>query len=451
MYNHKSSLLLTDLYQLTMLQSYIVNDMDDYAVFEFFSRKLPEQRNFLVCAGLQQVVDYLQNAHFTSKELTWLRQTKLFTNDFLDYLKQWRFTGQVYAMPEGTVCFANEPIIRIEAPLPEAQLIESRLINILQYQTLVASKAVRCKLAAPDKFLVDFGFRRAHGAEAGLMAARASYIAGFSGTATVLAGAEYNIPVFGTMAHSFIQAHDNEINAFRDFAFTYPENLILLIDTYDTEHGAQQVVTLAQELKQQGVNVKGVRLDSGDLAYHAVKVREILDDAGLTDVTIFSSGSIDEYKLYDLLEIKQAPIDGFGIGTKMDTSADAPFLDCAYKLQEYAGKAKRKLSEGKSTWPGAKQVYRYYDGNGKMKHDVITLSSDKQNGEALLSLVMANGKSLLETESLQTIRDRVAYQMDDLPSVLKSIHKGEPYEVLISDALRDLAKKVDQTIEASVN
>src|SRR5690606_1568650 len=320
------------------------------------------------------------------------------------YLEHFRFQGDVHAMPEGTIFFPNEPILRITAPMPQAQLVESRIINLLHFETLIASKAARSVLIAPDKLLVDFGMRRAHGAEAGLLAARASYLAGFSGTAIVMARTAYDIPIFGTMAHAFIQAHDDESQAFEHFARSHPNNTTLLIDTYDTEAAAHKVVALANKLKTDNIIIKGVRLDSGDLAQHARNVRRILDDGGLHGVTIFASGNLDEYKLQTLLTA-HAPIDGFGIGTALDVSNDAPALDCAYKLQEFAGKPKRKRSEGKATWPGRKQVYRMFDRDGCMSGDTVALENgDPQQGAPLLQPFMHAGKRLHPKPSLHALR-----------------------------------------------
>ena len=332
-----------------------------------------------MAAGLEQALDFLENLQFSKEDIDWLRQNYRFTDRFLDYLASLRFTGDVDAMPEGTIFFANEPIIRVTAPLPEAQLVETRLINILHFQSLVASKAARMVLAAPGKQLVDFGLRRAHGGEAGLMAARASYLAGFSGTATVLARKDFGIPVFGTMAHSFIQAHDDETAAFSAFARSRPDNLVLLIDTYDTEAAARKVVTLAPRLKEAGIAVHGVRLDSGDLIALSKSVRRILDEGDLQHVTIFASGGLDEDELVRILGAN-APIDGFGVGTSLTTSSDVPALDCAYKLQEYAGIARRKRSVGKATWPGRKQVWRSFGDDGRMTGDVLALQDDRQSG-----------------------------------------------------------------------
>lgn len=280
----KVSPLLTDLYQINMIQAYLDHGITDVAVFEFFARSLPARRGFLLAAGLEQALDFLQSLRLSDADIAWLKGTGRFRQNLLDYLAALRFTGDVHAMAEGTAFFAGEPILRVTAPLPQAQFIESRLINILHFQTLIAAKAARCVLAAPGKLLVDFGMRRAHGAEAGLMAARASYIAGFAGTATVLAGEKFGIPLFGTMAHSFIEAFDDEAKAFESFARARPDNVVLLIDTYDTEAAARKVVALAPKLKAAGIAIRGVRLDSGDIVALAKRVRAILDAGGLKDI-----------------------------------------------------------------------------------------------------------------------------------------------------------------------
>jgi nicotinate phosphoribosyltransferase len=441
--NILSSALLTDLYQLTMLQGYFEQRMEETAVFEFFVRKLPPTRNFLVAGGLEQALEYLENLRFSEADLKWIRAHGAFRPEFVRALEKLRFTGDVHAMAEGTIVFPNEPILRVTASIAQAQLVESRLINLLHFQTLIASKAARSVLMAPDKLLVDFGFRRAHGAEAGLLAARASYLAGFAGSATVLAAPLYDIPVYGTMAHSFVQAHDDESTAFEHFARALPQNVILLIDTYDTEAAAQKAVELAPKLARDGIKIKGVRLDSGDLAEHAFKVRHILDAGGLRDVTIFASGSVDEYLLERLRE-KSAPIDGFGIGTHMDTSADAPYLDCAYKLVEYAGKARRKRSEGKVLWPGRKQVFRTYDSAGIMAGDSLTLEGDKSDGVAIIAPVMEQGRRLTASVPLKQSRDRALDQLKKLPDGLKRLERAPAYPVRVSEAIRFLARDVDE-------
>jgi nicotinate phosphoribosyltransferase len=438
-----NSALLTDLYQLTMLQGYYEQGMEELAVFEFFVRKLPENRAFLVAAGLAQVLTYLEQLQFSADEIAWLANTGRFKPAMLDRLAALKFTGDVHAMPEGTVFFSNEPILRISAPLPEAQLIESRIINLLHFQTLIASKAARSVLIAPDKLLVDFGMRRAHGSEAALLAARASYLAGFTGSATVAAGMCFGIPIYGTMAHSFIQAYPNESQAFTDFAKANPDNVVFLIDTYDTEAAAQKVVDLAPTLHAQGIKIKGVRIDSGDLADHARKVRIILDRGGLNDATIFASGNIDEYKLAELM-VQQAPIDGFGIGTRLDTSADVPYLDCAYKLQEYAGIARRKRSEGKATWPGRKQVYRNYDNNGIMSGDTVTVDNASCAGQPLLQWVMQRGKTVAGQPTLIEAREYARRQLNSLPMSLRQLSNTPEYPVIISAELQALARTVDE-------
>ena len=439
------SALLTDLYQLTMLQTYFERGMTDTAVFELFFRRLPpKQRNFLLAAGLEQVVQFLEGLCFQPAELEWLARQNHFTPKFIDQVAQLRFTGDVDAVPEGTVLFASEPIIRVVAPLPQAQLVETRLMNLLHFQTMIASKAARAVIQAPDKLLVDFGLRRAHGAEAGLLAARATYLAGMSGTATVLAGTLYGVPIFGTMAHSFIQAHDSEGEAFENFARSHPNNITFLIDTYDTEAAAHKVVKLARKLARDGIKVRAVRIDSGDLAEHARRVRRILDDGGLPEVKIFASGGIDEFALRDLLRVKHAPIDGFGIGSGMDTSYDVPTFDCAYKLQEYAGRARRKRSEGKATWPGRKQVYRRYGADERMSGDLLTLEQDAQDGDALLRPVMRGGRRLPGLETLEQARARARDQLARLPEALRSLEPAPLYPVTVANALKALAEEVDR-------
>ena len=441
--NPSTSALLTDLYEFTMAQAYLEQGMDEPAVFEFFVRRLPTNRNFLVAAGLEQVLDYLSELRVTQEELAWLGQSNRLSSALLHYLEDLRFTGDVEAMPEGTMFFPHEPILRIVAPLPQAQLVESRIMNLLNFQTMVASKAARSVLVAGGKPLIDFGLRRAHGAEAGLLAARASYLAGFAGTATVLAGMVYGIPLYGTMAHSFVQAHEDEILAFRHFAETQLNNVVLLIDTYDTEAAADKVVALAQPLKEKGISIKGVRLDSGDLADHAQKVRRILDEGGLPQVHILASGNLDEYRLRDLVQTR-APIDSFAVGTAMTTSSDAPSLDCAYKLQEYAGRPCRKRSEGKATWPGRKQVYRHHTDDGCFAYDMVTTDDDQLPGQPLLQLVMKGGRRLAVSPPLADVRHYAAAQLGQLPESLRALEHSPVYDVRISETLRGLTQTVDR-------
>ena len=437
-----SSALLTDLYQLTMLQAYFENDLEETASFEFFVRNLPENRSFLIAAGLEQVLDYLENLRFTDQELAWIDQNELFTRAFSRRLEKLRFTGDVYAMPEGTAFFPNEPILRVSAPLPEAQLVESRIINLLHFQTLIASKAARCVLAAPGKLLVDFGMRRAHGAEAAIMAARASYIAGFNGTSNVEAARLFGIPAYGTMAHSFVQIHDDETQSFECFAKSQPNNVILLIDTYDTEAAARKVVSLAQRLNERGIHIRGVRLDSGDLTAHAFKVRQILDAGGCTDITIFCSGSLDEYILADMMR-HGAPADGFGVGTSLDTSKDAPALDCAYKLVDYAGIPRRKRAEEKATLPGRKQVIRCFSADGHMQGDMLTVANDVQDERALICPIMRGGQRMHQPEAVSVIRERAATNLSQLPDFCQAMMPAEAYPVRISPALEQMVQDID--------
>jgi nicotinate phosphoribosyltransferase len=442
--NAAESPLLTDLYQLNMLQAYLESGQTMTAVFEFFVRKLPERRGFLIAAGLEQAIEWLEQLHFSDEEIDWLRASGRFSDALLEALRGFRFTGDVDAVPEGEAFFANEPILRVTAPLPQAQLVESRLINLVHYQTIVASKAARMVLAAPGKSLVDFGLRRAHGAEAGLLAARASYIVGFDATATILAGARFGIPLSGTMAHSFVQVFDDESQAFETFARARPDNLVLLIDTYDTEAAARKVVALAPRLKAMGVKLHGVRLDSGDLAALSRSVRAILDAGGLADVIVFASGGLDEDDLARFTR-EGAPIDGYGVGTSLTTSSDAPALDCAYKLEEYAGIARRKRSTGKATWPGRKQVWRRHGEDGRMLGDVVSVEGDPQAGQPLIQPVMRAGRRLGPAVTLAESRARARRALAALPEPLRRLEPGD-YPVEIAPALQSLAEAVDRRL-----
>jgi nicotinate phosphoribosyltransferase len=372
------------------------------------------------------VLDFVEALRFGEEELDWIARCGLFRPGFADRLKGLRFTGDIHAMPEGTAFFPDEPILRITAPMPQAQLLETRVLNLVHFQTLIASTAACMRRAAPGKKLIDFGLRRAHGAEAGLYAARASWIAGFDGTATALAAARFGIPVFGTMAHSFVQAHATEGEAFAHFAQSFPGNALMLVDTYDTVAGARTAAALPGKLK-------GVRLDSGDLDSLSRQVRRILDDAGHRDALIFASGNLDAERVAKLVGA-DAPIDSFGIGTSLTTSADAPYLDAVYKLQEYAGRPRRKRSTAKATWPGRKQVFRQYAADGRFARDVVTLEGDPQAGEALLVPVMTQGRRLPQP-GLAAARERCADQLARLPAP----------QVEISAALRALADEVDRT------
>jgi nicotinate phosphoribosyltransferase len=439
---------LTDLYQLTMAQSYFQLGMQDTAVFELFVRRLPATRNFLIAAGLEQAIESLQTLRFSAEEIGFLQGLGVFSAPFLERLATLRFTGTVHAMPEGTPLFADEPILRITAPLPEAQIVESRLVNVIHFQTLIASKAARCVLAAGGRRLVDFGMRRAHEADAAVLASRASYLAGFHATATVESARRFGIPASGTMAHSFIEAHDHEEQAFRNFVMSQAGTTTLLIDTYDSERAAHRVAKLVRELREAGApqRVGAVRIDSGDLASQARSVRAILDAHGCGDVQIVLSGGLDEYRVGELVD-GGIPVDAFGIGTALDVSADAPALDIAYKLQEYAGRPRRKLSPGKATWPGAKQVFRERDAQGSPTGDTIALASEPPAGEPLLARVMCDGRRIARAVSLGDTRDYCLRELNRLPAALRKLQTAAVrYPVRISEQLVRLAAQVDESL-----
>ncbi len=427
--------LVTDLYELTMLQSYFDQSMNDTAVFDLFMRRLPSTRNYLVACGLEHVLHYLETFSFSDDGIAYLRSLNRFSNAFLESLRALRFTGDVYALPEGTIAFADEPLIEIVAPLPQAQVIETFLMNQIQLTTLAASKAARVVSVAGGRSVVDFGARRMSGADAALKQPRAFYIGGVDSTSSVIAGQTWGIPVAGTMAHSYVLAFDDELAAFRHFVATYP-NAILLVDTYDTERGVENVIRLANELGSE-FRVTGVRLDSGDLAVHARNVRAQLDAAGLKQVKVFVSSSLDEYEIHRLVSTG-VPIDGFGVGRHLATSSDVPVLDTAYKMTEYAGKAKMKMSESKTTLPGRKQVFRETI-RGKFARDVIALAGEKGiAGDPLLVKVMENGRRV-NSDSPDTCRARCKAGRSGLPERLIGLAKAEPgYPVELSPGLTQL-------------
>lgn len=437
------STLVTDWYQLSMLDAYYRLGMEQTAVFEFFVRRLPEQRSFLVAAGLDSVLEYLQSVHFTSEELDWLASTKRLSSSTLARLASFRFTGRVFAVPEGTVFFASEPILRVEATLPEAQLVESRIVNLLHYQTVVASKAARCRLAAPKAELIEMGMRRAHGAEAAIYASRASYIAGFDATATVEASYRYGLPPAGTMAHSFVQAHDLEYQALLGFARCHPQGIVLLIDTYDVLRGAERVVELSRQLRAEGIRIQGVRIDSGDLAHLARVVRGVLDRGGCQEIRILVSSGLDEYAIEAMVAAK-APIDTYCLGTRLVVSEDAPSLDCAYKLQQYAGRPVRKLSPWKETWPGPRQVYRQYDSSGYLGIDVLACEDEVIEGQPLLQEVMVEGRRLCGAPPLKEVRVYCAEQLARLPPEFRTLEHTRQSPVKVSHRQHELAAEVAQ-------
>lgn len=433
--------LLTDLYELTMLRSYFEEGLGGRATFSLFVRRLPESRNFLVACGLEDVLHYLERLSFTPALLRRLDRLDLFSADFLDRLSRLRFTGDVRALPEGTPCFAGEPLLEISAPLPEAQIVETFVLNAIHLQTVIASKAARVVHAAAGRGVVDFGLRRTQGADAGLKGARAMYVAGIDATSNVLAGREYGIPLGGTMGHSFIQAHGDELAAFRAFVRVYPRT-ILLVDTFDTFQGIENVIRLARELGDR-FQVRGIRLDSGDLLELSKAARARLDRAGLTQVEIFVSGGLDEHEIERLLA-RGAAIQGFGVGTAMAVSSDAPFLDVAYKLVSYEGEGRLKLSPGKELLPCAKQVFRLEE-NGLAAGDVVARFDETLPGGPLLTPVMRDGRRLSAPEPLERIRARAREEIGRLPAALRQLCPAEPpYPVQASDAL--LAER-DQLLE----
>jgi nicotinate phosphoribosyltransferase len=433
--NDDNAAMLTDLYELTMLESYFAHGMNAPAVFDLFIRRLPPARNYLVACGLDDVLHYLETFSFSAEHLSYLDSLNRFSSGFLDFLSRLRFTGDVYAAPEGTVIFANEPLLEIVAPLTEAQIVETFVMNQMHFQTLLASKAARVISAARGRVVIDYGLRRMHGADAGLKSARAFYIAGIDGTSNVLAGKLYGIPVSGTMAHSFVQAHDSEYEAFRHYMETFPEGT-LLVDTYDAIDGVQQVIRLARDLGP-AFRVRAIRLDSGDIAVLARQARRMLDEAGLTDVKIVASSGIDEYAIEDLVR-GMAPIDGFGVGSHMGVSADVPFLDAAYKLVEYAGTPRLKLSRGKALLPGRKQIFREFE-DGIATHDVIAHAGEHLPGTPLLKHVMSGGRRTGPPPSLDESRAFCRQNLNQLPPRLLSLAAcAEPYSVTCSRELSAL-------------
>ncbi len=438
--------LLTDLYQLTMAACYLDQDMHEEATFSLFIRKYPPHRGYFVAAGLEEALGYLKTLRFTADDLAYLQSTGLFTGKFLDYLRGFRFTGEVHALPEGSIFFKDEPVLEVSAPIIEAQLAETFIINGVSLQTLIASKAARSFYAAQGRPLIDFSLRRDQGTDAGLKAARASYLAGFQGTSNVLAGKIYNLPIFGTMAHSFITSFPQEIEAFRVFARIFPKITTLLIDTYDNIHGARKAVEVAREMAARGERMSYVRLDSGDTAAISREVRKILDDHGLESVKILASGGFDEFKIAQVLAAG-GQVDSFAVGTKMGVSADAPYFDCAYKLVKYGGRPVMKLSTGKVTLVDQKQVHRHYDGQGRMLRDTIALRGEAvpQPGP-LLQQFMAGGRLTRELPTLKESRDFFHSQFALLPEAYKALEEPPPFPVDLSPGLRDLQARVEREI-----
>lgn len=440
--------LFTDLYQFTMLQSYFREGLEEDAVFDLFMRRM-KGRNFLLACGLEDVLRFLDTLHFSEDALDYLASLDQFEDDFLDYLADFRFTGDVYAVEEGTPVFPDEPIIEVVAPIPEAQLIETFVLNQITFQTALATKAHRMVRVADGRAVVDFGARRMHGTDAAVKAARAGYIAGLTATSNVLAGQLYDIPVTGTMAHSYIEAHDDELDAFRHFADLYPETT-LLVDTYDTIAGVRKVIALAEE-KGDAFRVRAIRLDSGDLGELAHEARNLLDEAGLEDVQIFASSSLDEYAIQGLLE-RDAPIDGFGVGTKLGTVADQPDQDSAYKLCGYAGTGRMKLSAKKSNLPGRKQVYRFFEEDEAVRDVIATEEESFEDGTPLLHPVMQDGERLNPaTQTLEDLRADCERKVARLPERLLALDPAEPpYPVELSDDLNSKIARIQEQLQRKV-
>lgn len=437
--------LLTDLYQLTMAHAYFRERRMGTASFSLFIRSYPPNRGYFVSAGLKDLLDYLQALSFDTEALDYLASQKLFSEDFLHYLGDLKFTGDVWAIPEGRIFFTDEPIVEISAPIIEAQIIETFVINQIHLQSLIATKAARCVHAAAGRPLVDFALRRTHGADAGMKVARASYLAGFAGTSNVRAGQHYGIPLVGTMAHSFIMSFEHEIDAFRAYVSSFPNNSILLIDTYDTLTGAKNAAQVAKEMAGRGQKLIGVRIDSGDLPEQARAVRMILDAAHLREVKIIGSSGLDEF---DLAEFSAAnvPFDSYGVGTKMGMSADAPWTDMSYKLVEYHDRPVLKRSAGKVSWPGRKQVFRVRDNDGNFSRDVIGQRDESLAGEALLNEYMHAGKIRGYYPSLLESRKVLAADFAALSPDVKAIRDPARYAVEFSPNLQTLREEVEQRV-----
>jgi nicotinate phosphoribosyltransferase len=440
--------LFADLYELTMAASYHSHGLDDPATFDLFARHLPPRRGYLVSSGLDTALDYLEKLHFDADALRYLRSLELFEKSFLARLGALRFTGEVWAIPEGDLVFPNEPIVQVTAPLVEAQIVETFLLNCLGYQTMIVTKAARVATACGDRTFVDFSPRRDHGTDAAMKTARAAYIGGASGTSLVLAGQAYGLALSGTMAHSYVMRFDSEADAFLTYARDFPGRAIFLIDTYDTIKGAHTVVEVAGKLEPE-LWPRAVRLDSGDLATLAPAVRRILDDGGLTDVQIFASGDLDEYRIAELMAAG-APIDAFGVGTQLGTSGDAPHVGVVYKLVEDTSGPKLKLSTDKVTLPARKQIFRRTDDTGRLSCDVLALQDETvTNGRPVLQPVMRDGRRTGERESLDVLRDRCRDSVRSLPERLRALEpQGEPYEVQISPGLDALVHRLHEQLGA---
>jgi nicotinate phosphoribosyltransferase len=432
-----------------MAQAYWQNEMTGHSTFSLFFRQYPPDRGYFVLSGVDDVLDYLDGFRFTSDDIDALRHSGKFDTGFLDYLVNMRFECDVRAMREGSIFFINEPVIEISGPVIEAQIVETLLVNQINIQTILATKASRVVHAAQGRTLVDFAARRTHGMDAANALARASYMVGFAGTSNVMAGCKYGIPTFGTVAHSFVTAFDHEIDSFRAYARSFPDSSTFLVDSYDTFQGVRHAVQVAREMRETGHDLRSVRLDSGDLLELSAGARQILDEGGFPNVQVFASGGLDEFSVADLVE-KGAPIDGFGVGTKVGVSADAPWTDCAYKLVEYEGRPVLKLSTGKNTLPAPKQVFRSYSEAGEYDHDVIACADEhgaRNGGEPMLHPVMSQGRRIAPRAPLDALRAAFTKEFDRLPEYYKSLRSPGEYPVGISGQLRAIQSQAVERIE----
>ena len=437
-----TSALFTDLYQLTMAQAYWRSGHTAPATFSLYFRSYPPDRAYFVFAGLADVLEYLESFQLTGDDIAFLRSLGLFDEDFLTYLQGLRFTGAVRAMDEGSIFFADEPALEVSAPVIEAQIAETFVVNQVNLQTLLATKASRVVHAARGRTVVDFAARRAHGTEAADRLARVSYMAGFAGTSNVLAGGRYGIPVHGTMAHSFVTTFESEADAFRAYAASFPDTSTFLMDTYDTVEGTRRAIEVAKEMRTRGHALRAIRLDSGDLLDLSVKARRLLDEAGLHEVQVFASGGLDEFEIEAQLEAG-APIDGFGVGTKVGVSADGPYADSVYKLVEYDGRPVLKLSTGKETLPGPKQVYRLADREGNYVRDVISRAdSPDEDGTGLLTDVMRGGARCGPEPRLTELREGFTREFARLPVQYKALRSPARYPVETGAELERLRSRV---------
>ena len=435
--------LFTDLYELTMAQAYLSQGMHQPATFSLTVRSYPPNRGYLVSAGLDDVLDYLSRLHFDHEAVRYLRSTGLFSEDFLEYLGGVRFTGSVRAIPEGRLFFADEPLLEITAPIIEAQLVETYVINQMNLQTALATKAARCVWSAQGRGIADFASRRTHGTDAAMKMARVSYIAGFASTSNVLAASHYDIPPAGTMAHSFISSFPTELDAFRAYSQCFPDRTILLLDTYDTVAGAWNAVAIAKEIEASGHRLAGVRLDSGDYAKLSLQVRHVLDDHNLEYVRILISGGLDEYEIRSLVE-SGAPVDLFGVGTKAGVSADAPWSDMVYKVAWFDNRPVMKLSEGKMSLPGAKQVFRRTNGDNILTGDIIGLvgESGPVDSKPLLEEVMSGGVRNAPSPALNELRYQFTEEFASLETRYKSLLRPPQFPVAVSPKLQRMTAEV---------